>query len=405
MSSLINPSSSKKPVSQKLVPLRPNRFSPITPEKKPLLFTDIIQNKESKLLVSSVSPIRSISPFVKTTISKSPTQETSKTTFSSSKTLYTLNPNVQRIQILEDFHISKLNKWFHILTDHLFGHGQTFFSTSYKTRDYYQTILEESGSVRFTHRSNSQERTIDYSKAQIIKIISHENWWINPYSEKALIGFPAYPRYSYYDYQEAWFKAFFIRNFSHSWFIFFDIKFDGEYPRWFVNWFKFMGLVSTCLPEEVAMGFIKFKELFVQAIHEFEYLLQFAILFKIPWIMSWTYHYQEAKGTSPPWLNRQYRLKWWDKFKLHQANEKTVTKHFQDLYQPISQETESTTISDNDLVARVLGAAGSSQEELQRLLQDIGSSPSGSKESPSKTIIKNTLFQDAQDPFDDPYED
>ena len=110
MSSSINSSSSKKPVSQKLVPLRPNRFSPLTPEKKPLLFTDIIQNKESKLLVSSVSPIRSISPFVKTTISKSPTQETSKTTFSSSKTLYTLNPNVQRIQILEDFHISKLNQ-------------------------------------------------------------------------------------------------------------------------------------------------------------------------------------------------------------------------------------------------------------------------------------------------------
>ena len=70
-----------------------------------------------------------------------------------------------------------------------------------------------------------------------------------------------------------------------------------------------MGLIPKCLPDEVLNEFLKFKELFVQPIPEFEYLLQFSMLFKIPWIMSWTYNYQEVKDTSSPWLNYQYRIK------------------------------------------------------------------------------------------------
>lgn len=45
------------------------------------------------------------------------------------------------------------------------------------------------------------------------------------------------------------------------------------------------------------------------------------MLFKVPWIMSWTFNYQEAKDSSPPWLNRQFQAKWWDKLNIYQANE------------------------------------------------------------------------------------
>lgn len=58
-----------------------------------------------------------------------------------------------------------------------------------------------------------------------MKTVSPENWAGNLHYEKPLVGFHAYPKFSYYDYQEAWMKAFFVGNCSHSWFIFFRYKF------------------------------------------------------------------------------------------------------------------------------------------------------------------------------------
>lgn len=90
----------------------------------------------------------------------------------------------------------------------MFGHGETFSSYPYITRECNETIFEYSHSVRYTHRSNSREWVDNYSKAQIIKIISPRGWGINPYFEKTFVGYLAYPIFSYYDYQEAWFKSF-----------------------------------------------------------------------------------------------------------------------------------------------------------------------------------------------------
>ena len=408
MSTSSSSSTSKKPLSQRLVPFpQQNRFSPLTPDKKPLPYTTVLQNTNSKLITpfpSQTQPIQSVSPF-----SKKQAIQTSPI-IPKSKSSYITNPNLQKVQILEDFHIDMINQGFHILTNYLFGHGKTFYSDAYKNREYYQTILESSGSVRFTHTSNQQERNIDYSKAHILKIITPQNWG-NPHAQKPL-PFLSYPSYSYYDYQEAWFKVFLLRNFSHSWFIFFDKNFDYQYPRWFVHWYLYMGLSSHCFPPEVFKGFSKFKQLFVQEIPEFEYALQFSMAFKIPWIMSWTYHFQEAKALHPPWLNRQYRIKWWDKFKNDQANEISIQQYYQTTYQSSTSTQESiahngTNLIEPDLVARIIGAAGSSKEELTKLIHDIRSSPPESECSPSGSV-KNEAFQniqDAQDPFEDPYED
>ena len=391
------------PVSQKLVPFQnQNRFSPLTPtSKNSQLYSNILQ---SKLVTPKVTSTDTISPFAKPI---TPQTQKSITPSPSTKTPYVLNPNFLRVQILEDFQIHKLHQGFHVLTNHLFGQGKTFYVDSYKTREYYQAILQESGSVNFVHRSNSKEGNIDFSKAHIIKIISPESWVPNLHSEKPLISYPAYPRFSYYDYQDAWTKAFFIRNYSHSWFIFFDLNFNCEYPRWFINWYKYMGILPNCLPKEIYAGYLKFKELFIQQIPEFEYMLQFTMIFKVPWIMSWTFHYQEAKDSSPPWLNRQFRSKWWDKMKISQASEQAVIKHYQEIYIQ-KPEVEATFInslpkSDVDLIARIKDAATSSPEELQKLLQEIRQTPSVSDDSPKS--IKNDLFEDAQDPFDDPYEE
>nr|KAJ0208173.1 hypothetical protein LSAT_V11C500253910 [Lactuca sativa] len=54
---------------------------------------------------------------------------------------------VQKIQFIEGSQISKLNQGFHILNDYLFSRGKTFYVNPYKTREYYQTVLQDSGSV------------------------------------------------------------------------------------------------------------------------------------------------------------------------------------------------------------------------------------------------------------------
>nr|KAJ0225570.1 hypothetical protein LSAT_V11C100048090 [Lactuca sativa] len=122
-------------------------------------------------------------------------------------------------------------------------------------------------------------------------------------------------------------------------------------------------------------------------------MLQFTMIFKVPWIMSWTFHYQEAKDSSPPWLNRQFRSKWWDKMKIYQASEQAVIKHYQEIYIQ-KPEVEATFINN---------FATSTPEELQKLLQEIRQTSLVSDNSPKS--IKNDLFQDSQDPFDDPYKE
>lgn len=118
--------------------------------------------------------------------------------------------------------------------------------------------------------------------------------------------------------------------------------------------------------------------------------------------MSWTYHFQEAKSLSPPLLNRQFRIKWWDKFNHDQANEAAVQHYYKITYQstPIIKES----LTKPEIVARIMNAAGSSKAELQKLIQDIRCSHPPSEGSPSSSI-KNELFHDAQDPYEDPYED
>nr|KAJ0212633.1 hypothetical protein LSAT_V11C400169610 [Lactuca sativa] len=70
-------------------------------------------------------------------------------------------------------------------------------------KKYYQTIIECFGSLKFTHRSNSREESIEYSKAQILKIFSLGGWGVNPYFDKILLGYLANPKFSYYGYHNA----------------------------------------------------------------------------------------------------------------------------------------------------------------------------------------------------------
>ena len=71
-----------------------------------------------------------------------------------------------------------------------------------------------------------------------------------------------------------------------------------------------MGNIIETFPVQIKDGFLKFKELFAQNIPDHEYLLQFTVLFKIPWIMAWKFIVIDAEGTTPMSLHRIVSVKW-----------------------------------------------------------------------------------------------
>ena len=293
--------SNKKPI----IPIpRPRLSSPSTPPS-------ISQNRFSPLSSFSQSPRRTLSPF-------SPNQTYPRATYSAlasipnnipSQNPYTstasssnnpknpdkpeikTNPNRQVVKILEPEEEDKLNQSFGSLIKYIFPPNTHFFNNEFQTREYYEAILLESKSVIITHTPDRDNPDlIGSSKVKILRVLSLEDWGDNPYINKVLRSFPVYPGYNYYDYQEAWTKTFFLRNHKHTWFFRFNEVFPNKYPRWFVKWFRYMGNVPEIFPSRIFQGYQKYKTAFSQeSIPQFEYTLQFMIIFKLPWIMSWNY--------------------------------------------------------------------------------------------------------------------
>ena len=123
--------------------------------------------------------------------------------------------------------------------------------------------------------------------------------------------------------------------------------------------------------------------MFPQSIPEHEYLLQFTILFKIPWIMSWKFAVKEEMvegGSMKSCLYRTTSVKWWDKFPSQQASNMTVqgvVTYFtgstgfgvQSQLEP-PPSSLSTQDEDEDEELRLLISAPT-KEELRRLVKEM----------------------------------
>ncbi|GKF97450.1 hypothetical protein Tco_0293271 [Tanacetum coccineum] len=123
----------------------------------------------------------------------------------------------------------------------------------------------------------------------------------------------------------------------------------------------------------------------------FEYTLQFAAVFKLPWIMSFTHKKQEWQGNFPPLLMRQFSVKWWKQIEDKPASKEAVIKYYNDITtgsSSLSCSTEPMIKDDsNDIARRIRDCK---EEDLARIISEIKSFPSTSKD----------LFQDSQDPYD-----
>nr|GFB10748.1 reverse transcriptase domain, zinc finger, CCHC-type, aspartic peptidase domain protein [Tanacetum cinerariifolium] len=163
-----------------------------------------------------------------------------------------------------------------------------------------------------------------------------------------------------------------------------------------------MGSIPEIFPSRILEGYNKYRAIFAQEnAPPFEYTLQFSIIFRIPWIISFNYKKQEAKDTSPPLLLRQYNVKWWKQIDEGQADIKAIDEGQADIKAVIDYHNSligrspraskaKIEIIDLETIERIQ-AAGSSKEEIQKILNEVKRSP-----SPSEDIL-----QDSQDPYDD----
>ena len=355
-----------------------NRFAPLSPFPR---------NQSPRTPYSALAYIPNISPSQN---SHSSVASSPSTPRNPSKPESKVNPNRQVVKILEPEEEEKLNQDFGSLIRYIFPKNAHFYNTDFQTREYYEAILLESKSIELIHTQDIKTPgIINSSKVKILKVLTLDDWGDKPYESKILTRFPEYPGYSYYDYQEAWEKAFFLRNHTHSWFFRFNEVFPNKYPRWFVKWFRFMGSIPEIFPPKVLQGYQKYKSVFPQqGVPLFEYTLQFMIIFKLPWIMSWNYKKQEADGVSPPLLVREFSARWWNAVSEDQADMKAVMSHYNSLVRSPSPGP-SCSNTDDDTIKRIQECR--SKEEIQRILDEVRKSPTPSEE----------LYQDSQDPYED----
>jgi hypothetical protein len=91
---------------------------------------------------------------------------------------------------------------------------QEFPIISGKTREYYEAILFETGSVKISHinmnRGSRNNMEIQFSKCFIVFILDPHAWGVNPNKPRRLKFLNQ--EYTYWDYIEAWNKAFYYQN-------------------------------------------------------------------------------------------------------------------------------------------------------------------------------------------------
>ena len=388
-----------------------NRFAQLgNPSSQSQTYSQLIQNP---VVYSLSTPSKT-----NTLVSLGSPRFVSTPPSTASNASYVSNPNELFVSILENEEVKCLKQSIQNLVEFMFPYESLY--VGHKPRSYYEAILMDTRSANITHiRNQNSNRQIDYSKIQIFKILSLSDWQTKPHTDKTLSNYPQYPRFNYYDYRDAWYHVFYLRSSSHSWFVFFDKTFDFNhgYPEWIVTWFKHLGTLVNVLPKSVQDGFKKFQELFPQEIQHHEYLLQFTMLFKIPWILSWRFNVkneQDSSGATKAHLYRIMSVKWWEKLPSQQVSKMTiqgVVEFFsgstgfgvQSQLDPLPTQLAT---QDEEEELRLLMSAPT-KEELRRLYHEIKrsaaqKSPSSSASDQGQTpklSQDSNLFQDSQDPY------
>ena len=199
-------------------------------------------------------------------------------------------------------------------------------SNPYKTKKFYELILVDTNSAEITHNKNDDFITL-FSKCIIKHFITPDEWGQPLSTRNFSIKFsPCY--FNYIDYKNAWFKTFFFKPTSHSWFFIFHSNYKNNFPIWVYDWSKRFGPELTILPAPVKEGFLTFVD--NSKLKHFQQLLGFHAEFKVPWIFAWDFVFQKIWPDPIPFsLTRIFRVKWWPKYQNDIASAKSIQRFFQ----------------------------------------------------------------------------
>ena len=263
-----------------------------------------------------------------------------------------------------------------------------------KNRKYYEYILIDTNSVEIEHNYDVDEPSkISYSKIKILHVLSPKDFATDLYTSKSFSNPSCLLRYSYLDYKIAWFNVFFIRPFSHSWFIQINNKLPSPVPQWFFHWWSYFGMTRDILPTPVLQGFEEYKKNFMT--DSSPCLLSFAIHLSVPWILAWTFQTESIEHIH--WLVREFNIKWWANFKLERADISAVHRWMASVPRQVSSTPSQTDFKAKKARLQMALASAATEEEFQKIiaeLQDFNST--------SNTKKGDDNSSDSDDP-EDPY--
>ena len=194
-------------------------------------------------------------------------------------------------------------------TQKLFPKDFQWFPTDLKrTREFYERILEDSGSAEFTHRlCETDPSKINFSKIKILKVLKIGDW-SDPWELRPFTVPHNFPGYTYEDYKNAWTNALLLRP-NHSWFIYFDRKCNDDLPIWFYHWWHCFGATLDIYPGPAKAAFDYYlrhspDKMFTRS-------LRFHRDLAIAWIVCWTFEtIQIVPKPYPLSLCRKYKIRW-----------------------------------------------------------------------------------------------
>lgn len=189
-----------------------------------------------------------------------------------------------------------------------------------KTREYFEKILEETGSIQISH--NYRDRfNLAFSTVKILKILKPEEWGSDLQKARYFKNPNIFPKsFTYFDYMVSWEKFIYYQNdrHSHSWFIVFELSKSlkmEDFSAWFQSWFYHWGPSPTTdfMPKQDDQVFEKFYQTY-QDLNFNQAFMSFAFAYNIPWILKWSYVIDDHVGTGCYRLLRKMEVKWWNKF-------------------------------------------------------------------------------------------
>ncbi|KAG5374115.1 hypothetical protein IGI04_042561 [Brassica rapa subsp. trilocularis] len=202
-----------------------------------------------------------------------------------------------------------------------------------KNQSFYEYILVDSKSIEITHyKDKTNPNLINYSTCKFLRICSTQDLGFIHHHTTKPFSTPGYhiDGYTYTDYKNAFFRAFLLRPYDHSWFFSFDQNCTKTIPGWFNEWWYWYGPADPIYPDQVLKTSYPFykKHVFDQPVGPLN-KIWFHIDMSIPWICSWHFTLAIALQDMPYSLLREFRVKWWEKYNLDRCSLAGIQKYFQ----------------------------------------------------------------------------